>query len=186
MPLGRVRLFVGIPVPPSPRYAEVQADIAAAVPGARLVPAGNEHITVRFIGETFDPAPIMSAMDAACRGRPPLPAVVEGLGTFPGGGFPAAKKARIAWAGVRAAGIEALADAVVRATASFGDPPEDRPFVAHVTLARLPRPTDLRDLAEKHRHTMFAQGRLDRVVLYRTRPGPDGSAYETLHTVRLG
>lgn len=180
-----MRLFVGLPVPASPRYHEVQQDIARAAPGARLVPPGNEHVTVRFIGESFDPDGIARALDAACQGRPALPAVVEGVGTFPGG-FPTDKRARIVWAGVRAAGVDSLAQAIVKATAGFGEPPEQRPFVAHVTLARLARPTDLRDLVERHRHTLFAQGRLDRVVLFRSTTGPKGSAYEPLHTVRLG
>ncbi len=181
-----MRLFIGIPVPPSATYASVQAELAALVPGVRLGSPGNEHITVRFIGEVFDAAPVIAALDAACRGRPKLPAVVEGLGTFPGGRFPADKKARVAWAGVRAPGVEALADAVIAATAKFGEPPEPREFVAHVTLARLPRPTDLRLLVERHRQTLFAQGALDRVVLFRSDLGPTGPRYDRLHEAVLG
>jgi 2'-5' RNA ligase len=57
--------------------------------------------------------------------------------------------------------------------------------VAHVTLARLPRPADLRRLVSRHGATLFSQGLLDRVVLFRSTPGPGGSRYEAVHTVRL-
>ncbi|MEA3137660.1 MAG: 2,3-cyclic 3-phosphodiesterase [Thermoplasmata archaeon] len=181
-----MRLFVAVPVPPSPAYAEATKDIVAAAPGARPVPDGAWHITLRFLGEVFDPEPVEAALVAACRGRPALPCVVESLGTFPDTGFPPGKKARIAWAGVRAAGIDALASAVEQATASFGEPPERRRFVAHVTLARLPNPADLRSLVDRHKGTLFATGALDRVVLYRSRLGPAGPSYDAIRTVQLG
>ena len=181
-----MRLFVALPVPASPVYRQVTQDLVAAAPSARPVPEGAWHITVRFLGEVFQPDRVAAALDAACRGRPALPCVVEGLGTFPATGFPPGKKARVAWAGVRASGITALATAVEQATAAFGEPPERRPFVAHVTLARLPNPADLRSLVDRHRATLFAQGTIDRVVLYRSTLGPGGPRYEQVHVVRLG
>lgn len=180
-----MRLFIGLPVPASPAYAEVAREVVAAAPSARPVPDGAWHVTLRFFGEVFDAAPVAAVLDAVCKGRPALPCVVEGLGTF-GSGFPPDKRARVAWAGVRAAGIDALASAVVSATASFGEPPEPRRFVAHVTLARLPNPADLRSLVDRHKGTLFASGRLDRVVLYRSHPGPGGTRHEPLHTSMLG
>src|SRR5687768_6940805 len=78
---ARVRLFVALPVPASPVYGQVTQDLVAAAPSARPVPDGAWHITVRFLGEVFDAAPVAAALDAACKGRPALPCVVEGLGT---------------------------------------------------------------------------------------------------------
>jgi 2'-5' RNA ligase len=179
-----VRLFVGLPVPPSPVFDAVGAELEQEA-RARTVPPGTWHVTLRFLGEVLDPAPVAAALDGALAGRPAIPCVVEGVGTFPDKGFPPHKKARIAWAGVRAAGVEALAAAVRDATARFGEPPEDRPFVAHVTLARLPRPADLRRFVSRHGATLFSQGLLDRVVLFRSTPGPGGSRHEALHTVQL-
>ena len=181
-----MRLFVGIPVPASATYDEVAREVGVLAPSARPVLAGAWHITLRFLGEVLDPEPVEDALDAACRGRPALPCVVEGIGTFPGTGFPPDKKARVVWAGVRAPGIDALASAVEQTTAGFGDPPESRRFVAHVTLARLGNPADLRSLVSRHKSTLFAQGLLDRVVLYRSSQGPAGPRYDVVHTARLG
>lgn len=178
-----MRLFIGIPAPPSEAYAEVKRGLAK-VPGARAVPDGNEHVTLRFLGDHVEVQAVADALGAACRGRAAMPCVVEGLGTF-GGGFPPDKRARVAWAGVRASGIEALADAVVAATAHLGEPPERRPFVAHITLARFTRPADLRSLVSAHRGTLFAQGTLDRVVLYASIATPHGPRYEPMATAHL-
>lgn len=179
-----MRLFVGLPVPPSPAFDAVAAELEREE-RARVVPSGSWHVTLRFMGEVLDPQPVAAALGVALQGRPAIPCVVEGVGTFPDG-FPPHKKARIAWAGVRAPGVEALAATVQQATARFGEPPEERPFVAHVTLARLPRPADLRRFVSRHEGTLFSQGTLDRVVLFRSVPGPGGTRHEALHTVRLG
>lgn len=180
-----VRVFIAIPVPPSPVYEAVTRDVLGVAPSARPVPEGAWHITARFLGEVFDVEPVEAALEAACRGRPALPCVVEGLGTF-SSGFPPDKKARVAWAGVRAPGIDALVAAIGQATAGLGEPPERRGFVAHVTLARLPNPADLRSLVDRHKGTLFAQGTLDRVALFRSQMGPGGAKYEPIHTVALG
>lgn len=185
-PWAGVRLFVALPVPPSAVYRQVTDELKAAAPAARPVLDGAWHVTLRFLGEVHEPeaASLAAALDTACAGRPALPCVVEGLGTF-SQGFPPDKRARVAWAGVRAPGVDALAKAVVDATAAFGEPPERRPFVAHVTLARLPNPADLRALVARHQGTLFAQGRIDRVVLYESHLGPGGPRYEELHVATL-
>lgn len=182
-PLRGVRLFIGVPAPASPAYDAVTRDLLAVAPDAR--PAGERHLTLRFLGEVPDPDEASRALEAACRGRPALPCVIEGVGTFPGGTFPPDAKARVAWAGVRAPGIGGLADAVVKATAHLGQPPERRGFVAHVTLARLARPTDLRAFVQQHRRTLFATGVLDRVILYSSTPTSEGSHYAPVRTLRL-
>ena len=173
-----MRLFIGVPVPGGPVYGRVASDLPL---DARPVPPGTWHVTLRFLGEVFDPAAVADALQGAVRGRPRLPCVVEGLGAFPD-----AKRARVVWAGVRAPGIEGLAEAVESATAKFGEPPERRRFVAHATLARIRAPADLRSLVARHAGTRFAEGVLDRVVLYRSVTGPGGASYERLHEAPLG
>jgi 2'-5' RNA ligase len=173
-----VRLFIGVPVPASPVYAQVAEQLAGEFRGAR--PArGAPHITLRFLGEMHSPEPVVEAL-GTFQERPALPCVVEGVGAFP---HP--KHARIAWAGVRAAGIEAVAALVEQRTRHLGEPPERRRFVAHVTLARMGAPVDLRSFVDSHRDTLFAEGRLDQVVLFRSVQGTEGPVYERLAEFRL-
>lgn len=181
-----MRLFVGLPVPPSPAYDAVSLDLARRQLGARLTEPEARHVTLRFLGDMAEPDGVIAALEAACRGRPALPCVIEGVGTFPNRGFPPHKQARVAWAGVRCPGIEGLAQAVEQATARFGEPPERRPFVAHVTLARLARPADLREFVTTHTNTSFGAGRFDRVVLYQSVHTPRGTQYREVHAVALG
>ena len=177
-----MRLFVGVPIPAQAvaAFASVAPQLAA-VPSARLVPEGTHHVTLRFMGEVFQEQELVAALDGALRGRPALPCVVEGLGAFPN-----PKQARILWAGVRAPGIEQLAAAVEDATQAFGQPPERRRFVAHVTLARLAKSADVRSLLARHTDTLFGTGNLDRVVLFDSVTGPAGPRHEVVREWRLG
>lgn len=174
-----MRLFVGVPVPASPVYLQVVRDLLDDV-DARPVPTGTWHVTLRFLGDLPDPAPAQAALDDALSGQAPIPAVVAGVGAFQD-----PRRARIVWAGVEAPGIEAVAADVVAATEALGQPPDKRRFRAHVTLARLRRPRDLTGFVARHADTRFAEGPLDRVVLYRSVLGPDGPSYSGVHEWRL-
>lgn len=166
-----MRLFVGIPVPQSEVYRELAGQLEAL--GARPVPDGTWHMTLRFLGDMDDAQPVRDALAGALEGEQSLPAVVAGVGAFQ-----SPRKARIVWAAVQAEGVEALAKKVEDATQELGQPPDRRDFVPHVTLARLKRPKDLRSFCGVHESTRFAQGVLDEVVLYRSVLTPAGPRYE--------
>ncbi|MGB0653249.1 MAG: RNA 2',3'-cyclic phosphodiesterase, partial [Thermoplasmatota archaeon] len=102
------------------------------------------------------------------------PCRIEGRGAFP-----KPSQARVAWLGVDAPGLEALARCVVDATGGFGQPPDRRRFRPHVTLARLKRPADLRPWVQQE--APGEAGHLAEVVLYRSELGPDGPSYVPLH-----
>jgi 2'-5' RNA ligase len=108
-----------------------------AVPGLRWTSPEQWHVTLRFFGEA-DPA---AAREAFGRIGPVGEATaVLGPSTGRLGG-------RVLHAPVQ--GLEGLAAATVAATAGVGEPPPERPFAGHVTLARSrhPRGVDLRPLA---------------------------------------
>lgn len=128
------------------------------------------HVTLRFLGEVPDPAPVVDALDAA-----PLEAATATVGP------------RVSALGrgvviVPVAGMEALAAAVVTATGSFGRPAPDRRFRGHLTLARA-RHGPVRDLVGEEVDARFP---VDEVRLVRSHLGRDGSRYEDLHVRRLG
>src|SRR5512142_780185 len=72
-------------------------------------------------------------------------------------------------------GLRPLATAVGRAAGRAGIQVEDRPFRAHVTLARARpgRPVDLRPLADALAQVRCPPWTADRLVLVRSRLGPD-------------
>ena len=64
----------------------------------------------------------------------------------------------------------------------FGFARENRPFVPHLTLARVKArpPESLRPLLSRHAKTEFGTATIDQVELIRSELGPDGSKYTVL------
>ncbi len=146
------RLFVAVPLP-----AEVIRGVAALVEGVRAAdgaaivgPVGRGgrgandvrwvrldalHVTIRFIGPTLDPdvERIATAVGRVAADGHPFEVRVTGAGAFPGTDRP-----RALWLGIGAGQTElgALASALDRALVELGWPTDQRPFRAHLTLAR--------------------------------------------------
>jgi len=108
---------------------ELSEAVAARVEG-RPVPRDRIHLTLAFLGE-LAPARAEEAMRAAEPARSnTFDLVLDQVGSF--------RAARVAWAGCgRApAGLKALQTRLAKALRSRDFALEERPFAAHVTLAR--------------------------------------------------
>jgi RNA 2',3'-cyclic 3'-phosphodiesterase len=164
-----MRLFVALEVP-EPARREVRRRLAGLrerLPRARWVDPEVLHVTLQFLGEVAGEraAPLADALRDAAAGFAPLPLRLARGGTFPPG-----RPARVAWVGVEAppeiaalqaalasAAKTALSDAAKPALSGAAKPalddpaaygPPERPFRAHVTVARCPSPWP-RGAAEK-------------------------------------
>ena len=163
-----VRLFVAV----QPSEAVLDAVAGLARPergGVRWTTRDQWHVTLRFLGDVDDPAPVVAALDAA-----PLAACEAVVGP------------RVTTLGrsilvVPVAGLDALAMGVVAATATIGAPAEGRAFRGHLTLARARRGS-VRDLAGEWVEARFP---VDDLRLVRSHLGAGGSRYEDLHVRRL-
>jgi RNA 2',3'-cyclic 3'-phosphodiesterase len=165
-----VRLFVAV-APPADVVAMVARLDRPEVPGVRWTTADQWHVTLRFLGEVEDPGSVTAALERAS-----LAPTTATLGP------------RVATLGrgvlmVPVAGLDALAEAIVSATAGVGRPPEDRPFRGHVTLARARRGASVRGLAGSELAGTFP---VEDVRLVRSRLGRGGARYEDVHVRRLG
>ena len=137
-------------------------------------------MTLRFLGEVDAPGPVADA----------LRRVPEALAAAGVGEVRATLGPRVAWfpgrqvLQVPVSGLDALAQAVVDATARWGRPPEDRPFSGHLTLARARGrargPAGLAGRAARRRMAGGGRSRWCRRCSVRR-----GSRYETLATVAL-
>jgi len=136
------RLFLAVPIDPAARAALRDRLTASPLPG-RVVPPENWHLTVRFIGAVEGKMrPLLEdALGAAVLG-PELVLRFDRLH-----GMPNAARARVLALGLTpddgAAGLAALAAIVDQAVRRAGLAPEERPFHAHLTLARLDPPADV-------------------------------------------
>ncbi len=129
-----IRLFVGIPLPPSLRRQ--LGSFAAGIPNARWTPEENLHLTLRFIGEV-DETTAGAVHDALAELQAPaFTMTVGGCGTFEGGRRPVTL-----WLGVeRQPALVRLRDKVESALVRVGLPAESRRFQPHITLARMKDP----------------------------------------------
>ena len=177
------RLFVAIEVPEAIRH-DLDASLTPWRPklaGARWVPPENWHATLLFLGAT--------AADRIAWVRRRLERVVGDVAPFDTalttfGGFPSAARARVVWAGLddRAGRMADLSRSVREALEAE---PEDRPFAAHVTVARSDRPRPLPEglLSAPLPAAAFSVGEL---VLFRSHSGRPAPRYEPLARFLLG
>lgn len=146
-------------------------------PGVRWTPEEGWHVTLRFLGEIPDPAPVVEALRAELPGRGArtveLDDVTDALGSV---------------LVVRVEGLRSLATLVRLATSRLGDPPRPDPFEGHITVARGGRRGVDPDLVGR---SVKAEPppvwTVDEVALVRSTAGlaPGPPTYETLETISL-
>jgi 2'-5' RNA ligase len=165
-----VRLFVAVWPPPEVLDALARLD-RPAVPGVRWTRRESRHVTLWFLGEVDDPAPLAAALDAAPLG--PAEAEVGPRVTSFG------REVLV----VPVAGLEGLASAVAEAPAVRQSVGGGLRFRGHITLARARRGGDVRSLRGTRVAARFPVGE---VMLVRSTPGAGGHRYDVLHARPLG
>jgi 2'-5' RNA ligase len=178
------RLFVALELPADAREALVRwrSSVASEVPGLRPVTPEDLHATLCFLGSR--PVGEIEAIAAACGVAAGEPVVDSAFGE--GLWLPARRPRVLAVAlsdpdGSLARMQSALSGALV---AGGWYAPESRPFLAHVTVARVGR--DARVRAVELPPPPEVAVRCSLVTLYRSRLGSGGARYEPLASVELG
>lgn len=181
-----MRLFIAAEVPEAIRDAierDVVVRLRGDLAGARWTRPEGRHLTLTFLGEVDD-ARVDAIGDAAAMvaaRHAPFEAAFAELGGFPSLGRP-----RVLWLGLGAGAgpMAALAGDLDRALVPLGIPPEDRPFRAHLTLARIARPRAL-DVPPSAPvpATPFS---VEAAVLFRSQLHPKGARYTPLRRLPLG
>jgi 2'-5' RNA ligase len=144
-----MRLFVALDLPHATRQR--LSDLAMGLPGARIVPPENTHLTLRFIGET--PRHTAAELDlalAALQSRG-FELTLRGVGTTEKAG-----RVSAIWAGVeRNPALDHLRAKIETALQRAGLPPERRRFTPHVTIASLITGAEPRLPAWVQAHNLF-------------------------------
>ena len=149
---------------------------------ASWIPPEKMHLTVRFIGHVDDSrVPVVTDALAPPLRVQPFEVALDGCGAFPRSGPP-----RVFWIGLSAGldGLQALHDEFNRRLSPLGFAPEDRPFKAHLTLARIKDAP--RDAARAARDILGsldvpqARSRIDHATVFQSSLSPKGSTYRPL------
>jgi 2'-5' RNA ligase len=135
---GLARAFLAVVPPPAIlRWTDSLADSAHAVDGPddglRWTPTEQRHLTLRFFGRVADPATLTESVAESFQRFSPFTLVLGG-----GGAFPDVRRASVLWVGVQR-GRDELGELAAAVAA-----PDDRPYRAHLTLARARRARDVR------------------------------------------
>jgi 2'-5' RNA ligase len=190
------RLFVAVPLD-EPAFRTVtgiveriRADRERAAPNerdVRWVRMDGLHLTLRFLGPTpeADVPAVAEAVRRAADGRDAFEIGIDG-----GGAFPNPHRPRTLWLGVTRGTQElaALAEAVDRELVPAGWPASERPFRAHLTVARSDGIRAGADVARRLAEAatgLDLRSAADRVVLFESITGGGPARYEPLETVGL-
>lgn len=178
------RLFVAIDLPKEVCWRLAQL-LAAPPRGVRPVRPAQLHLTLHFLGDVADAAraALPEVLARVSAGRFELG--IRGTGVFPPRGRPS-----VLWAAVaESAPLTALHAAIGAALDSCGVEVERRPYVPHVTLARLtpavPRAWTSRFLADTAGLRSEAIP-VDRFILYDSRKRDGATEHAVVATFPLG
>jgi RNA 2',3'-cyclic 3'-phosphodiesterase len=182
-----IRCFIAVKIlAPNPlrRTLRALSEMGRAI---KAVDIDNLHLTLKFLGDT-DPdlvpeiGSLLAQKAAAHRGQPCV-ITLTGLGVFPN-----AQRPNVLWAGIHGAEmLVALAEELETALEPLGFARERRPFVPHLTLARVKAkpPESFHDVLNRHAKTQFGTVAVTEVALMRSELEREGSRYTVLATSPL-
>lgn len=192
-PSDTIRAFVAIDLAPEVHsrvkvlWSHLQRDLHTS--GVGWVKPSNWHLTLLFLGEVpiaqIDEA--SAALRAACAGIVPFKLSIAGLGVFPN-----TRRPKVLWTGVQG-DVEALN--VLQSRIAIGLQPfvaklEDKPFHAHLTLARIKSSDKVLSAAiarqvAAHQSTLCGAWTIGEVRLMQSELKPTGAEYSVIESVRL-
>lgn len=180
-----IRAFIAVPFAPTAALAALLDRLAGFGRSIRPASPAQLHLTLRFLGDV-DPdavADICLALDAAVAGTAPFDVDMIGLGAFP-----RPQRPTVVWVGLREAELlERIVEALDPLLDTLDMTPRDRPWQAHLTVARVKArpPGDLLDLLERDTSADYGVQPITAVALIQSRLTPAGPVYTDLHRIEL-
>ncbi len=148
------------------------------------------HLTLKFLGNSPSKrvTEIINVIEEVTQGVSAFHLEISGLGAFP-----SLRQARVFWVGIggEVDKLSKLQQNIDSALAVLGFAKEERPFVPHLTLARLrpgASPLERRSFGELVDPTIFEDEyhvEVEAVSLMRSQLTPAGAVYTRLSTVEL-
>ena len=179
-----LRLFAALL--PDDTTVQQLLDISDGIDGARWIHPENFHLTMRFIGSVNeDRADELKAVLSTIS-APPINVSIHGVGTFPE--LPTKYPLNVLWTGVEETEeMRDLAAAIDKHVVMTGSKPEERPFHAHITVARI-KFADRGDVVswlDEHDDLELPGFTARKFHLMESFPGPMGVEYRELASYPL-
>lgn len=166
------------------RIASLQSKLKSRGPKLSWVKPEAMHLTLKFLGEIEEGQvePIKTALAGVAAHCRPFDVTFGGLGVFPPHG-----RANVLWLGIedKDGGLQDCWKACEDALAGIGLPRDDRPFSAHLTLARNKNPRLSQEVHRLLQDTPPFEPQIQRVhglTFYRSTLTAEGPIHEVLST----
>lgn len=191
-----IRAFIAVDLPANLKkeIAFIQQSLRPHFSRAKVswVRSENMHLTLKFLGDVplTDITKIITACDFV-KEEPAFELHLNGLGFFPG-----LRKPKVLWCGYESStALARVQNQIETALDSMGFAAENKPFVAHLTLARIKEinsnpaapcyvdMTAVQEYLKKTPVSMFHPVRS--IKLIKSRLSPKGSEYTGLHEWKL-
>jgi len=189
----QIRSFIAIELPQNVQsgLGQIRSELERAEhPFIKWVNPESIHLTLKFLGNIpFNRVTeVAKAMDEATQGASPFHLEISGLG-----GFPNLKQPRVIWVGIKGEidKLLSLQQNIDSALALLGFVREERPFMPHLTLARIKErasPAERKSLGELVMSTSLEISypfEVMAVSLMRSQLTPEGAVYTCQFAARL-
>lgn len=141
-----MRAFVAIEIPDPQvmeRLVALERELESTMADLKAVERENLHYTVKFLGEITEAQASEVDRRLGSLRLPKARVTAKGVGAFP-----SLSRPRVVWVGVGEGDpqkVAAIAEPVIHALAGIGEQ-DDRPFQAHLTVARVRSEANKRNL----------------------------------------
>jgi len=168
-----MRCFIAIDLPKELQERTMEIEKKLTYPFVKLVKPQNLHLTLMFLGE-IDEKKVEDVKSALTSIKfPKFEIKVSGIGCFPNMRSP-----RVIFLNCHSSELNKLASEIEKKMSSLGIR-RDKPFIAHITLARVKRKPDenLFKVLEEHRHMELGKFVATEFKLKRSVLTPSGPIY---------
>jgi RNA 2',3'-cyclic 3'-phosphodiesterase len=172
------RLFTGLELPRDVRTR--LSLLSAPLSGAKWVETEDLHLTLRFLGDIDARTADEFIESIGPFTVEPFELTLSGLGVFGN------QRPDVIWVGAEPKDVVGrLNQWHERAARAVGLEPDTRPFVPHVTLARLrgTRPQEVARFLESRGQIELPPFQVSRLAIFSARPGTGGGPYAVEETI---
>lgn len=178
------RMFIAVELPQEVRKKLIELQKNLNLPEAKLVKPEAMHLTLVFLGNVDEEKMKIASQelkkDLASFGT--FSVSIKGLGAFP-----KLSKAHIVWVGLDGVKkLKELEDKIRHRLKSMNFRLEDRPFMPHLTIARLRQKTDLANLIKKIKDLELAEFGVKDIIIFESKLTPLDPIHKAIGKIKLG
>ncbi len=178
----QTRTFISVELPQSDDVKRM-ADTLRDIPGVRITPFNQLHITLCFLGDVdTDRIPrICSELQRTFRDTEGFHVTVKGIGAFPN-----KRNAHIIWMGIEDEGrLSSCASMIGRTLKRIGISYDGKEFTPHITIARAKDGVDITGIANGYASTEFLSFECTSINVMKSVLRPGGAEHSIISSIPL-